>query len=577
MAKAVIGEETRLKLAEDRLSQSARPSEAHSPMLSLSALGRAFIFDLVPTPLNDSGEPASALTEPDKKKGPKPKSKSEPADSSSLFIDKDWVAEHARQVSRMLVGGMKVVGLYVWVSDAAFKNSTIMLCQTVKGVADAAPVLEGDWDERLLLHICYSPRRRTSALTTSTLGNFPEICEIHRLSRLNLMTLSDALRHVISVHAKDLTGAKALIDGKLAIDYPDFQVQATGYGLLNIFHMNSMLLTAQVVDSESYSSDGVHEVELLLPFLSNRSIEGDVVGLLSFSGLICSFAYLNSKEPISQAVTDIKGDIIKSLQSRLDIICDEVDADSGNNHDEGRNEISVEKPVPQLVLLTLSLPFPRRVFAPWLAGVYVCDYLQPSETVEVFKDHCMELLSMKAPMDVSTILEPEKEVLSFKTKSFFDLAMPSNSEIHLMENKSKHDGGGDSSNSKSAKPDQINANITILHHKSGESTVEEMITKVKSGCRKRKKTKTADSEKMKSDSPRSVHESLMKEIQLKLPTKSELCFKCLSKSWFSLISDPQFARRRFDAAVAPTYKLLNVVNYSEAYCVDIESALCDDS
>lgn len=94
-----------------------------------SALGRAFIFDLVPTPLNDSGEPASALTEPEKKKGPKPKSKSEPADSSSLFIDKDWVAEHARQVSRMLVGGMKVVGLYVWVSDAAFKNSTIMLCQ----------------------------------------------------------------------------------------------------------------------------------------------------------------------------------------------------------------------------------------------------------------------------------------------------------------------------------------------------------------------------------------------------------------------------------------------------------------
>lgn len=94
-----------------------------------SALGRAFIFDLVPTPLNDSGEPASALIEPEKKKGPKPKSKSEPADSSSLFIDKDWVAEHARQVSRMLVGGMKVVGLYVWVSDAAFKNSTIMLCQ----------------------------------------------------------------------------------------------------------------------------------------------------------------------------------------------------------------------------------------------------------------------------------------------------------------------------------------------------------------------------------------------------------------------------------------------------------------
>ncbi|CAJ1973973.1 unnamed protein product [Sphenostylis stenocarpa] len=483
MAKAVVGEETRLKLAEDRLSQSAVGLLIGK---FSSAVGRAFLFDLVPTPHNDSGEPACSLPEPDKKKGPKPKSKSEPADSSSLFIDKDWVAEHARQVSRMLVGGMKVVGLYAWVSDTAFKNSTIMLCQTVKVVADAAPVVAGDWDERLLLHICYSPRRwncrncsLSSNITSSSLRpcdfktgkiltslqtykcmyNFNLRLPILRDSASKFQTLSDTLRHVISVHAKELSGAKALIDGKL------------------------------VVESESYSSDGVHEVELLLPFLNNSSIEacsqGDVVGLLSFSGLICSFAYLNSKEPISQAVTDIKGDIIKSLQSRLDIICDEVDVDSGNNHDVGSqasNEISVEKPVPQLVLRILrvilkrqssawgfclvrkgcSLPFPKRVFAPWLAGVYVCDYLQPSETVEVFKDHCMELLSMKAPTDVSTILEPEKEVLSLKTKSFWDVAVPSNSELRLMEDKSKRDGGGKSSSSKTVKPGHINVVAAAL-------------------------------------------------------------------------------------------------------------------
>lgn len=31
----------------------------------------------------------------------------------------------------MLLGGMKVVGIYVWASDSAFKNSTIMLSQVV--------------------------------------------------------------------------------------------------------------------------------------------------------------------------------------------------------------------------------------------------------------------------------------------------------------------------------------------------------------------------------------------------------------------------------------------------------------
>lgn len=63
------------------------------------------MFDLVPTPVNDAGEPASWITgnkddannnSNKKKGGSKPKSQSD--SSSVLSIDKDWVAEHARQV-----------------------------------------------------------------------------------------------------------------------------------------------------------------------------------------------------------------------------------------------------------------------------------------------------------------------------------------------------------------------------------------------------------------------------------------------------------------------------------------------
>ncbi|XP_058785292.1 uncharacterized protein LOC131660150 isoform X1 [Vicia villosa] len=463
MVKGVIGEETRFQPIDDRLTKSASPAEVGLLIGKFSStLDRVFLFDLIPTPPNDSGEPASSITQPDKKTASK--SKSQTLDSSSLFIDKDWVSEHARQVSRMLVGGIKVVGVYVWVSDSAFKNSTIMLCQTVKGVAEAAPLSEANWGERLLLHICYGQRRwncRNCSLSSNITSSSLRPCEfklgkvlssfqtfrcMHNFNlRLPILhdgaskfqTLSDFLHHAISLHAKELSDAKALIDGKL------------------------------VLDDEPCSSDGVHEVELLIPFLNNSSIEAysqkDVSGILSFSGTVCSFAYLNSKEPISQAVTDLKGDIITSLQSRLDIIRDETDVDSDNHHDVGRqisdDDVSVEKPVSQLVLHLLrkecSLPFPRRVFAPWLAGTYVCDYLQPSETVEVLKDHCMELLSMKAPTEVSTILEPEKEVISFKTKSFWDVAVPSYSETHLVEDKLKLDGRGESSSNKSAKSGQI--------------------------------------------------------------------------------------------------------------------------
>lgn len=64
-----------------------------------SPLDRGFVFDLVPTPPNDAGEAACSIVgaiKDDKKKGSKGKSPA--VDSSSLVIDKDWVAEHARQV-----------------------------------------------------------------------------------------------------------------------------------------------------------------------------------------------------------------------------------------------------------------------------------------------------------------------------------------------------------------------------------------------------------------------------------------------------------------------------------------------
>ncbi|KAK8692407.1 hypothetical protein V6N13_075867 [Hibiscus sabdariffa] len=435
MVKAVVGEESQLQLAEDRLSQSSAPAQVGLVIGKLSScLDRGFVYDLVPTPQNDAGQPACSVLEPAKdnrKKGSKPKSQTSDS-SSSLVIDKDWVAEHARQVSRMMVGGIRVVGIYVWASEAAFKNSTMVLCQTVKGVSEAASLLEDDLDERLLIHICYSPRRWTcrnctlsSNITSSSLWpcdfkmgrvltslqtfkcfyNFDLRLPIYQEKALKSETLVGVLRNGISNYVKELQGAKAMIDGNL------------------------------VVNDETCTTDGMHEVELLLPFMKDMYIEAcsqkDVVGIVSFTGSVCSFSFLNSKEPVSQAVADIKDDIIRSLLSRLDIICDEADGDAGPNDDvikETRNDSSSEKPVSQLVLHSLrkncNLSLPRRVFVPWLSGTFISDYLQPSETLEVLKDHCVELMSMEAPEDASKILEPEEGSLRVTTTSFWDVVLP---------------------------------------------------------------------------------------------------------------------------------------------------------
>lgn len=462
MVKAVVGEESQLQLAEDRLSRSSEPAQVGLVIGKLnSALDRGFVFDLVPTQ-NDAGQPACSVLEPakdNKKKGSK--SKSQTSDSSSnLVIDKDWVAEHARQVSRMMVGGIKVVGIYVWASESAFKNSTMVLCQTVKGVAEAASTLEDDLDERLLIHICYSPRRWTcrnctlsSNITSSSLRpcdfkmgrvltslqtfkclyNFDLRLPIYQEKTSKSETLVDVLYNGISNYVKELRGAKAVIDGNL------------------------------VVNDEACTTEGLHEVELLLPFMKDMYIEAcsqkDVVGVVNFTGSLCSFSFLNSKEPISQAVADIKDDIIRSLRSRLDIICDEADEDPGpidNGIKEAGNDLASEKPVSQLVLHSLrkncNLSLPRRVFVPWLAGTYICDYLQPSETLEVLKDHCVELMSMEAPNDASKILEPEEEAIRVSTRSFWDVVLPYCSTSSSTQEKNMEITGKENSQKTSKSP-----------------------------------------------------------------------------------------------------------------------------
>lgn len=52
------------------------------------------------------------------------------------------------------------------------------------------------------------------------------------------------------------------------------------------------------------------------------------------------------------------------------------------------------------------------------------DIYSPCFPNQVVKDHCVELMSMDAPTDPSTILELETEPLSLTTESFWDAAAP---------------------------------------------------------------------------------------------------------------------------------------------------------
>lgn len=70
---------------------------------------------------------------------------------------------------------------------------------------------------------------------------------------------------------------------------------------------------------------------------------------------------------------------------------------------------------------------------------------------------------------------------------------------------------------------------------------------------------------------------LTREILLRLPVRSVLRFKCVCKSWYSLISAPQFGISHHDLAASPSHRLLIKSKDFHFQTIDIDARLFKQS
>ncbi|GJP48193.1 hypothetical protein CLOM_g7466 [Closterium sp. NIES-68] len=190
MGRTVVADEAAIQRHADRLFREKATWElglligrSNTVLQSLSAASAAasgasrdFVFALVPSP--DAHEDASLagnLQEGAAKGG---RDKSGSGASECVNVDGDWVAEHALQVSRLLLGGTAVLGMYVFCSDAAYKNALPSLLQALHSLSASltppsslAALLPPAPSDHLLLHISSTTRRSTArAIDPSSLS-----------------------------------------------------------------------------------------------------------------------------------------------------------------------------------------------------------------------------------------------------------------------------------------------------------------------------------------------------------------------------------------------------------------------
>uniref|UniRef100_A0A3Q2NNU2 Protein odr-4 homolog n=1 Tax=Fundulus heteroclitus TaxID=8078 RepID=A0A3Q2NNU2_FUNHE len=321
---------------------------------------------------------------------------------------KEWVSEHARQVSRMLPGGLSVLGVFI-VSESDAKDTLTTLRQLVFSVENLISSeqlwtpAEDDVTDCVTLHI--NPKTRKYPFVAESVAKPADwkyqsgVCSswatvscwlsIDLLVPLPDSTtctsnMDDCLKEELKVWAQQIERGVCVIDGK---KLPEDSEIKTGQVQSPSFDHS---LTRELNPQTSLTSNEVQTVT-------------DVVqrcgGCVSVRGAIHSRAFLHSNKPKAKLAEKLlKRDIISTVATRVHMLLEEPSTQ--NEQNKGRKQ-------------TEQFCLPRRVFCPvkGSGSLSVCDYQFSDEGLSEMTDRFKEMLDMEAAEDDLDATQEMKGVL----------------------------------------------------------------------------------------------------------------------------------------------------------------------
>ena len=293
-------------------------------------------------------------------------------------IDSQWVIEHSRQVNRMLGGGMSVMGIYIFCDNETLTKIQIKLKGCLVAIQKrleknhfirkSFPHLE-----RYLIHIC----SQSGKLTCRTIDLKEE--------QLSLKPVEYKYQNFLDTWGSVMATVDVSIEVPVPLEHSTAIEQKVIYAcekeLADIWNSCAVMGFKKVnendilFENKKKMKKGKKEartttnISLFKKVNSNnvncKAIEArcSTDSLIKLIGALHSKAFVNNKATIGEAVLYLKVDIIRSILTRVELLCEEAQV---NNLDQ------VEE---------WSLVSPVRVFTPHVTkSLLFSDY--------VFKDEC---------------------------------------------------------------------------------------------------------------------------------------------------------------------------------------------
>ncbi|KAK3560916.1 hypothetical protein QTP86_022908 [Hemibagrus guttatus] len=324
--------------------------------------------------------------------------------SSLESIDVEWVAEHARQVSRMLPGGVSVLGLFLVAPPEVSKEAQNTLKKLVFAVDKSISKSklwdpsEDDVTERITLHICSKTRKavcktfdvkdpKCSAkpadwrYQSGISSSWPLItCNVQVDLQIPVTSenVDKSIKDGLRTWAKEIESALCLINGKAVTDDaellsgPKKSTKASQQQTVRA----QLLVSAEDADAGQMSSAVVQECS----------------SSVRVSGAVHCRAYIHTNKPKTRhAAQALKRDVVNTVFSRIEMLLEDLLMNEGADLVSGQQDL------------------PRRVFAPLsVSGLNVCDYIFPDESTADVAERFKEMLGCDlAEGDVDVNMEAQ--------------------------------------------------------------------------------------------------------------------------------------------------------------------------
>ncbi|KAK7070691.1 hypothetical protein SK128_020243, partial [Halocaridina rubra] len=394
MGRTILAEES----LQDKLSALAKVGSFQIGLLiGQNAEEKDFIAHIAPTPTLDEGDLSSE--DEDDPSLAKEVVRSKAPDSLYKIVDA-VMAQHTRQVIRMLPGGLDIIGIYVVTTQGDFNSSANVSKLRSVLVAihrTASKILMETAEsrtEKIILHVC-TQSLKTLCKTMEVSPTAPGLLsnadikfqrggvkwhEILYSYNINLkfwlpidkspQSLYKMVLTFIKQWVDSVTESLILIDSEFPNDDDLLDAEADekpakkkggGRGVMDL--TSQKIFRAEILDS----------CVPLIPFTKKDESSGSVC----LMGAVAGLAFVHSKVTLHEAKAAVLVDLVRTVVARWEMHCDSL----------------IEEP-PSHLMGPIIHEAPRRVFLKGLP-VSFCDYLFPGDTKADACQSANELLNIK--------------------------------------------------------------------------------------------------------------------------------------------------------------------------------------